>query len=192
MESGISAIYPYMNTIFTATRATWPMLADMQDQLQLAPSTLIPADLSPFCLLVCLPLATVYVAYTASSFDYITLYVVHSSKTVYGNAADFESSLEVARHFTETWGTSCSYHEWWTAPLKCTDSWLNTYLLSVCWRFRFVILYKHRVVYALNTPEPKHTHTLLSLLLSLFALFALNLLLLSFSLRRLRNKFMGQ
>lgn len=40
-----------MNTIFTATRATWPMLADMQDQLQLAPSTVIPADLSPFCLL---------------------------------------------------------------------------------------------------------------------------------------------
>lgn len=37
----------------------------------------------------------------------------------------------------ETRGKSCSYHEWWTAPLKCT---LNTYPLSVCWRFMFLNL----------------------------------------------------
>ena len=45
--------------------------------------------------------------------------------------------LKFTQRFMETRGKSCSYHEWWTAPLKCT---LNTYPLSVCWRFMFLNL----------------------------------------------------
>lgn len=39
---------------------TWPMQADMQEQLQLALSKVIPKDVSLFFLLVCWPLASVY------------------------------------------------------------------------------------------------------------------------------------
>lgn len=71
--------------VISRQHATPQMLADMQEQLQLIylqPIEIIPEDISPFSLLMCLPLASVNVrvvawlchrAYTTTSSDGITL-----------------------------------------------------------------------------------------------------------------------
>lgn len=71
--------------VVSGHRATRLLLADMQEPLQLAQWTVVPEHLSPSCLLVrslsasaSYPLLTYphsHVAYTASSFDQIVLYV---------------------------------------------------------------------------------------------------------------------